>query len=151
MIDKIAVFSHLINPVTRLALKQFTSYCEDCKKNRVEVALELFVGVREDACWKCKTAEKLIEPILMKGAETFNATPEEIKVKFKDPYWRKGLASVVKGLAEFGVRKPFVPGAPFQVVWDVTYACNLRCRHCYATAGKALNDELTTEEAMDKI
>ncbi|MEM4280472.1 MAG: radical SAM protein [Archaeoglobaceae archaeon] len=151
MIDKIAVFSHLINPVTRLALKQFTSYCEDCKKNRVEVALELFVGVREDACWKCKTAEKLIEPILMKGAETFNATPEEIKVKFKDPYWRKGLASVVKGLAEFGVRKPFVPGAPFQVVWDVTYACNLRCRHCYATAGKALNDELTTEEAMDTI
>lgn len=151
MIDKITMFSHFLNPVTRFALKQFTGYCEDCGKSRLEIALELFVGARKDACWKCRAAEKVIEPVILRGAETFNATPEEIKKKFKDPYWRKGLASVLKGLAEFGLRRPFVPGAPFQVVWDVTYACNLRCKHCYATAGKALKDELTTEEAIETI
>ncbi|MEM0350203.1 MAG: radical SAM protein [Archaeoglobaceae archaeon] len=93
----------------------------------------------------------MIEPVLTRGGDSFNVTVDELKEKFKDPYWRKGLASVIKGLAEFGVRKPFVPGAPFQVVWDITYACNLRCKHCYATAGKPLENELTTEEAMDVI
>ncbi|MEM4702761.1 MAG: radical SAM protein [Archaeoglobaceae archaeon] len=109
------------------------------------------MGVRKNSCWKCKAAEKLIEPVLTRGGDSFNVTVDELKEKFKDPYWRKGLASVIKGLAEFGVRKPFVPGAPFQVVWDITYACNLRCKHCYATAGKPLENELTTEEAMDVI
>ncbi|MEM4472456.1 MAG: radical SAM protein [Archaeoglobaceae archaeon] len=151
MIDKVSLFSHFINPITRLGLKQISSYCEDCGKNRIEVALELFVGVRKNSCWKCKAAEKLIEPVLTRGGDSFNVTVDELKEKFKDPYWRKGLASVIKGLAEFGVRKPFVPGAPFQVVWDITYACNLRCKHCYATAGKPLENELTTEEAMDVI
>jgi radical SAM protein with 4Fe4S-binding SPASM domain len=33
-------------------------------------------------------------------------------------------------------------------VWEVTEACNLRCRHCHATSGKAGPDELTTPEAL---
>ncbi|MCS7119307.1 MAG: radical SAM protein [Archaeoglobaceae archaeon] len=151
MIDKVTMFSHFVNPFTKIALKQIACYCEECKKNRLEIALELFVECRKNACWKCKTAEKIVEPILLKGCESFNATPEEMKTKFRDPYWRKGLANVIRGLAEFGVKKPFIPGAPFQVVWDITYACNLRCKHCYATAGKALDDELTKEEAINTI
>ncbi len=152
MFDKISFFMHIVNnPITMKTLRGISTYCESCKKNRLEVALELFVGVRDDACWKCKLAAKTIEPILKRGAEAFNVSVDQLKERFKDAYWRKGLASVIKGLAYFGVRKPFVPGAPFQVVWDITYACNLRCKHCYATAGKPLPDELTTEEAMDAI
>ena len=152
MMDKLSIFTHIINnPVTKKTLQSISKYCENCKKNRLEVALELFVGVRKDACVGCKLAQKALEPILSKGAEAFNVTVDELKEKFKDAYWRKGLASVIKGLAIFGVRKPFVPGAPFQVVWDITYACNLRCKHCYATAGKALNDELNTEEALEVV
>lgn len=152
MMDKISLFTHFTNNlVTRKTLQGFTSYCSTCSKSRLEVALELVLGYRSEACWKCKAAAKVVAPIFEKGAEAFNVTMDELKEKFKDAYWRKGLASVIKGIAYFGVRKPFVPGAPFQVVWDVTYACNLRCKHCYATAGKALFDELTTDEALDLI
>jgi radical SAM protein with 4Fe4S-binding SPASM domain len=152
MLDKLSVFMHLINnPATKRSLQGLTGYCNTCGKSRIEVALDLFVGEKKDACWKCKLAEKIIEPVLQKGADTFNVALEELKKKFKDTYWKKGLASVIKGLAYFGIRRPFVPGAPFQVVWDVTYACNLRCKHCYATAGRSLPDELTTEEALDAI
>jgi MoaA/NifB/PqqE/SkfB family radical SAM enzyme len=69
----------------------------------------------------------------------------------RDSYWRRGLLSVIKGIATFGARRPFVPGDPFLVVWDVTYACNLRCRHCYANAGRQWPDELSTEEAKRVI
>jgi len=152
MLDKLSVFMHLVNnPATKRSLQSLTGYCQTCGKTRLEVALELFVGERDEACWKCKLAERIIEPILQKGADAFNITLNELREKFRDSYWRKGLASVIKGLAHFGVRKPFIPGAPFQVVWDVTYACNLQCKHCYATAGKPLPDELTTEEALDAI
>jgi radical SAM protein with 4Fe4S-binding SPASM domain len=33
-------------------------------------------------------------------------------------------------------------------VWEITLACNLRCGHCGATAGRARPDELTPAEAL---
>jgi len=139
------------NPATRTLLKGMSKYCEKDGKNRIEVAVELYTGQREDACLSCKLTEKIIAKVLKKGAEAFGLTEEELKKKFSDPYWAKGLSSTIRGIAEFGVRKPFTSGAPFQIVWDVTYACNLHCKHCYATAGKPWKDELTTEEAKRAI
>jgi radical SAM protein with 4Fe4S-binding SPASM domain len=40
-------------------------------------------------------------------------------------------------------------GFPFVVGWELTLACNLRCRHCASAAGLPRRDELTTEEALD--
>ena len=88
--------------------------------------------------------------IIEKGVESFvgRGHVEDLRAALRDPYFRKGLASVIRGLAYFGVRRPFTSGAPFLIVWDITYACNLRCKHCYSNAGKPLVDELTTEEAL---
>ena len=152
--DKISLFSKITNNyATRKALQGISCFCDSCGKNRIEVALELYLGLREkdEACLKCRIAEQIISRIVEQGAKAFDVSKEEMREKFSDAYWRKGLASVIKGIAYFGVRKPFVPGAPFQVVWDITYACNLRCKHCYATAGKPLKDELSTEEALETI
>jgi radical SAM protein with 4Fe4S-binding SPASM domain len=126
-------------------------YCNACKKNRIEVALELYTGVRNDACFKCRIAEKAISPILSSGALSFNLTVQELKNKFKNPSWRKALANVLVGIGNFGIQKPFISGSPFLVVWDITYACNLKCKHCYANAGKKMKDEMTTEMAKKVI
>jgi radical SAM protein with 4Fe4S-binding SPASM domain len=37
-------------------------------------------------------------------------------------------------------------GFPIHPVWEITNACNLRCKQCHASSGKPLSDELTTEE-----
>jgi radical SAM protein with 4Fe4S-binding SPASM domain len=34
------------------------------------------------------------------------------------------------------------------VIWEFTLACNLRCSHCGSSAGRARDDELSTEEAF---
>src|SRR5512138_281709 len=34
-------------------------------------------------------------------------------------------------------------------VWELTLACDLRCRHCGSIAGRARADELTPAEALD--
>lgn len=36
-------------------------------------------------------------------------------------------------------------------VWELTLACNLKCRHCGSRAGAARPDELTTEECLDIV
>ena len=138
------------NPISRKILTGF-GFCEMCGKNRIEVALELFTGCRIDACLKCRFAEKTIRGILKTGSKAFGVSPDVFKEQFSHSSWRKGLANVLTGIARFGVQRPFISGAPFLVVWDITYACNLKCKHCYASAGKSLEDELTTEEAKQVI
>lgn len=40
---------------------------------------------------------------------------------------------------------------PREVVWEITWACNMRCLHCGTSAGKMRPDELSTEEALNLI
>lgn len=37
---------------------------------------------------------------------------------------------------------------PRNVVWELTLACNLRCRHCGSRAGQARDDELPTDRGL---
>jgi radical SAM protein with 4Fe4S-binding SPASM domain len=126
-------------------------FCEACGSSRVEVALELFVGERNSACLRCRLAAKTLSWVLKTGAKPFGVDVQTMKEQFRHPYWRKSLANVLSGIAQFGVQRPFVTGMPFLIVWDVTHACNLRCRHCYAGAGEPAPDELTTREAKSVI
>lgn len=41
--------------------------------------------------------------------------------------------------------------APLFVWWDITYACNLRCKQCYSNSGRPATNELNTEEAKALI
>lgn len=40
---------------------------------------------------------------------------------------------------------------PLDVEWEITNACNLRCRHCYVAAGEKLDNELNTKEALQLV
>ncbi|MEW6050618.1 MAG: radical SAM protein [Candidatus Zixiibacteriota bacterium] len=40
---------------------------------------------------------------------------------------------------------------PHTVVWEITFACNMRCIHCGTSAGKRRPDELSTQEALNLI
>lgn len=139
------------NILVRKVLKGISKYCSFDKDNRLNVALQLYTGQKKQACPWCKISAKIISPILKLGSSSFGVTTGELKEKFSDVYWRRGLANIIKGIAFFGVRKPFVPGAPFQVVWNVTRRCNLKCKHCYENAGLADPDELSTEQAIEVI
>jgi len=40
---------------------------------------------------------------------------------------------------------------PKAVVWEITFACNMRCLHCGTAAGKIRPDEFTKQECFDLI
>jgi hypothetical protein len=73
------------NPISRKVLGKFSCYCETCEKNRIDVALEIFTGVRKQSCIKCRLAEKALSGILHTGGKTFGVNLQQLKEKFKDP------------------------------------------------------------------
>ena len=63
-----------------------------------------------------------------------------------------GLGTVstrIKGRYGKGAPSTFTTELRPVVFWNLTYACNLRCEHCYINAGPSPRpEELTTEEAL---
>ncbi len=63
------------------------------------------------------------------------------------------------GTVSYKIKGRFKAGLPSRfsevfrpvIVWNTTYACNLKCIHCYIEAGPSRGDELGYEEAKDLI
>jgi radical SAM protein with 4Fe4S-binding SPASM domain len=70
---------------------------------------------------------------------------------FGDSYVRRAINSIVSGFAEYGFNRPIQVHAPFLVVWNFTYKCNLKCKHCYSNSGAETKTELSTEEALKVV
>ncbi|MEM5871936.1 MAG: radical SAM protein [Candidatus Aenigmatarchaeota archaeon] len=139
------------NPISRVMLR---FVCGKTKKgeSRLEVSLKKCSG--EDVEFESLNdhlAFKIVEFAVKKGANSFGISENEIKEFLRDDVLRRALANVLEGIAYYGVRKPQITISPFLVVWNLTHACNLRCKHCYQDAGGFLKDELTTEEAKKVI
>lgn len=57
----------------------------------------------------------------------------------------------IKG--KFGINKPSRFSDVYRPVicWNLTYQCNLKCKHCYINAGDKHEDELSLDESLDLI
>lgn len=73
------------NPLTRNVLKALSKYCHKDEGNRLEVALELYVGVRESACFRCSFSRKILSPILSVASRAFGVTQIQLKENSKTP------------------------------------------------------------------
>ena len=61
------------------------------------------------------------------------------------------MTDFIKLPARLRSTSDFIDHVPVHVVWEITLACNLKCQHCGSRAGKARQDELSTEECFDVI
>lgn len=146
----------LLNKITNLRLVHLllgslTKECQVDQERHLDVALDLIAEKRKKACLTCRLSALFIRAVLTLGAFAFGTTEDAVLSGLNDSIFRRAMSSIVTGLARFGIRKPFTPGAPLQVVWNVTRACNLKCKHCYENAGRRGSDELTTKQALKAI
>jgi len=138
------------NPLSRLLINLTLHKCKKDNKTRLEAALDHYINDK-DCCRECKILSYFLSQIIKSGAKAFGVKEEKLKEEMNNPYWLQGLINVLKGIGIFGVRKPFVPGAPFQVVWNITHRCNMNCKHCYETAGTQKRKELGKNEVIKAI
>ncbi|MBI5332363.1 MAG: radical SAM protein [Candidatus Aenigmarchaeota archaeon] len=125
-----AVEFWLGNPLSKRVLRLFTKKCS-CGR-RIELALKCYTGQSnsKDLCLGCRTAARAVKSIMDYFIEKSEIDKNDVMNYLKDPVWRKGLSSVLEGIAMYGPKKPFVGKAPFLVVWNISKACNLNCKHC---------------------
>ncbi|MCQ8898369.1 MAG: radical SAM protein [Hadesarchaea archaeon] len=138
------------NPLTRFLLRFVTG--ESRGGSRLDLAIRRYVGEKVEMDPRDLLAFLLVSTLLNRGSGLFGYPRQELKKKLGDPVMRRGIANVLEGIGRYGVRRPFVTAAPFLVVWNYTNACNLRCRHCYQSAGQEPGkNELSTEEAKRAV
>ena len=64
----------------------------------------------------------------------------------------RSLVLAGRSIARYGLSAPQRFVAPLMVVWNITQACNLSCRHCYQKAtAKPGPDELTLAEKLSVV
>jgi len=88
--------------------------------------------------------------VLKACTKSFGLNKDELHDFFSEDLNLRALKNVLMGLAEYNFRKPFVTNFPFMMVWDVTYKCNLSCKHCYSK-NSDLKTELSTRDAKKII
>ena len=132
-------------------LRWLVTHCKIDKKSRIDVGIEIYAGLRKKGCWKCMAIGKALS-LVFKLASMFLMFDEtEFRQSFKNnPYLIKNVSAVIKGVAVFGLKTPFVSGNPMMVFWEITHACNLKCKHCAVDAGKKTT-ELSTQEVLKVI
>ena len=143
--------SIITTPPVKWMLKIALKKCPKCNRNPLESALDKYAGVYHSKCSSCSLYVRVIGFWIDFIQRVLGVDKGRVSKLFSDSYVRRAVNSIVYGFAEFGFNRPIQVHAPFLVVWNFTYKCNLKCKHCYLDAGDNSNKELSTEEAMKVV
>jgi radical SAM protein with 4Fe4S-binding SPASM domain len=143
--------SLLKTPPVKWMLKVTLKKCPKCNRMPLETALDNYAGKNAIKCSSCNLYARVIEFWITFIQKVLAVEKSRVSKLFGDPYVRRAVKSIVYGFAEFGFTRPIQVHAPFLVVWNFTYKCNLHCKHCYSSSGKSSKPELSTEEAMKVV
>lgn len=134
------------NPATKSVIRKLGP-----PKNIVKL-LGIYAGVDEPSSIKERILSSTLSSLISKAASKFGVDEGSIRESLEDPYMRRGLANILMGIALYGITRPQKLYAPFMIVWDFTKRCNLRCKHCYASASPfPAPDELTLDQKLEVL
>jgi radical SAM protein with 4Fe4S-binding SPASM domain len=144
-----ALFSATVNPALKAVISRFDIECPE-DGNLLLNSLKDFIGAQVSLCPTCQSiSRKIAKPFYMLGSRFLHVDEKFMRSQFLNTEygetWLRGFGLMMKGVEKYGVRIPFTPAGPFEIVWNFTYQCNLRCKHCYENAG-GKRPELSTDE-----
>ncbi|MEM3640898.1 MAG: radical SAM protein, partial [Candidatus Bathyarchaeia archaeon] len=150
-----ALFSFTVNPILKYLISHFDEECPE-NGNLLLNTLKDYLGENVELCPRCLyISRNIARPFYEIGSRLLKVDKGFMKKQFiQDKYggaWFKGFGLMMKGIEKYGIHIPFVPAGPFEIVWNFTYQCNLKCKHCYEDAGGRKRQELTTKEAEQVI
>lgn len=127
-----ALFS-AINPFLKSVIKKFDLECEQDGSLLIK-SLKHFLDEDVKLCESCDSLNRRIaKPFYEVGSRILRINKQFMRKMFLEQEygeaWLKGFALMMKGIRKYGIRIPFTPAGPFEIVWNFTHACNLRCQH----------------------
>ena len=137
------------NPLWKGLARYLTSKCEKCGQERLLSVFDAYSSSRQFLCESCLLTSTALMPLIRLLFFHLRVADITTKQLLKDSLIRKCMLSVVKGIANFGIRYPQSTGAPVTVVWNFTNRCNLNCLHCHQDSSPTSSgSELTTSQAF---
>lgn len=140
----------LSNPPSRLVVHRLAQPEEDGHL-RIERMLDAYVQGRLGHA----LADRVLARLLRTASEGLGIPPSRMREALQEPSIRRTVVNAALTLDRIGLRFPQRFYAPLMVVWNFTYRCNLRCRHCYENAGPLRSSrppaELTLEERLEVV
>jgi len=149
------LFSVSVNPILKSLISIFDKECPKDGSLLLN-SLKDFLGEPLSLCPACRHINhRMASPFYEVGSRLLRADKNFMRGQFLNKQygeaWLRGFGLMMKGVKKYGVRTPFTPAGPFEIVWNFTYQCNLRCKHCYEDAGGKNRAELSTDEAKQVL
>ena len=150
-----ALFSATVNPLLKSIISRFDKDCPNDGSLLLN-SLKNFLGEPVSLCPTCQhMSSKISGPFYELGSRFLHVDKKFMRSQFLNKQygeaWLRGFGLMMKGVEKYGVRVPFTPAGPFEIVWNFTYQCNLKCKHCYENAGGKNRPELSTDEAKQTL
>jgi radical SAM protein with 4Fe4S-binding SPASM domain len=149
------LFSVTVNPLLKSLIGVFDRECPTDGSLLLN-SLKDFLGEPVSFCPACQNiSRKIARPFYELGSRFLHADKNFMRSQFLNTQygeaWLRGFGLMMKGIEKYGVHMPFTPAGPFEIVWNFTYQCNLKCKHCYEDAGGKRHKELSTEEVKQVL
>jgi radical SAM protein with 4Fe4S-binding SPASM domain len=145
-----AALDEINAPQFRARLGALTGSCPTCGASRLRVALRsIFTPEDGNACAACAGEQEQNVAILLRFWELLESPRDELKAILRSPQLRASTQRLIGVVSKWGLHYPLI--MPTTVKWEVTNRCNLGCQHCLVSAGRKLEHELSTEEALGLV
>lgn len=140
------------NPLWKALGLYLASKCEECGQERLLSVFDAYSRNGRLTCERCLLTSTALAPLIRLLFFSFGVNNNTIKRLTKDTLIRKCMLSVVKGIANFGIKYPQPTSAPVTIVWNFTNRCNLNCLHCHQdSSSTSPQSELTTSQTFKVI
>jgi hypothetical protein len=122
-----AFLSAAVNPWLKALIGRFDVECKE-DGNLLLNSLKDFLGMPVSLCPTCQRKSRLLaKPVYTVGSRLLKVDKGFMKKQFlEDPYgraWFIGFGLMMRGVRKYGIRIPFVPAGPFEIVWNFTFGC----------------------------
>jgi len=140
------------NPLWKALAQFLAGKCDKCGQERLLSVFDDYSSSCHPHCESCLLTSKTITPLIHLLFLRLGVNGNTTRKLLKDPLIRRCMLSVVKGIANFGVRYPQPTSVPVTIVWNFTNRCNLSCLHCHQDSSPTSSGlELTTPQALKVI
>lgn len=132
------VFNHFLPPEIRFDRIRYSIACRCNGENNIN---DIINYVRKNTIHSKKYVKSIV-------SSTLNTLDNKLLI-----YWlnEKTAAHIkIKEKNSENTIKEYL-SAPISLIWELTHACNLRCRHCFSSSGLKEDNELSTDEVKNNL
>ena len=130
-----------------LSEKSFV-FCSHCRKRIIDSIIEDEYFTVKNNCQECQTLRQELSGQVVKFFEGLGLTKEELQRSLENKVHRKSFIAILYGVFTKG---PSIPlSFPQTCLFELTYRCNLKCKHCYIGTLPA-TEEMDTQSVLQVI